>query len=273
MNAAALMQEVSAEPDARRVNYFDSPEAAARYAAARPRGHERILTLLRLYLERELPVARALDVGCGAGASTVALLPFARHVTGVEPSSFMLAQAPARAGVVYRKGHAEALPFAAGEFDLLTVASAYHWFDHERFLREAARVLRPGGWLVLYKVGSTGSLVAGPEYDLWWRESFRVRYPRVARNGEPLTAARAAQFGFIERAYEAQVRCQTVTLREQVENLLSHSSVIRGTDQRGESVAVTRAWLTRELERFFPEGRAVIEFEDWLHLVQRRSES
>ncbi len=254
------------------VNYFDSEEVALRYAAARPRGHERILTLLRLYMERELPVARALDVGCGTGASTVALMPFARQVTGLDPSSFMLAQAPARPGVTYRKGHAEALPFGAGEFDLLTVASAYHWFDHERFLREAARVLRPGGWLVLYKVGSTGSVLAGPEYEFWWRESFRVRYPRVARNGEPLTAERAAQFGFAERAHEAQTRRVTVTLRDQVENLLSHSSVIRATDHRGEMVAAAREWLTRELAPFFPQGSAQIEFKDWLHLVQRRDE-
>lgn len=273
MNAIHLTLDRPSANGTRLVNYFDSPEVAARYAAARPRGHERILTLLRLYLERELPVARALDVGCGTGASTVALLPFARHVTGLDPSSFMLAQAPARPGVVYRKGFAESLPFGANEFDLLTVASAYHWFDHDRFLREAARVLRPGAWLVLYKVGSSGAVSSDPEFRTWWRECFRVRYPRVARNGEALTAERAVSFGLLERAHEVQTRWAEVSLRAHVENLLAHSSVIRATDHRGESVESAREWLTRELTPFFPGGVAQIEFEDWLHLLQRKEGS
>lgn len=269
MSCAPSILEHSAAGITRPTNYFDSPAVAARYAAARPRGHERILTLLKLYLERELPVARALDVGCGAGASTVALLPFARQVIGLDSSSFMLAQAPRPAGVTYRKGFAEALPFGTSEFDLVTVASAYHWFDHDCFLREAARVLRPGGWLVVYKVGSTGTVLAGSAYQTWWRESFRTRYPRVARNGDPLTAERAASFGLIERAHEGQVRRTAVTLSAQVENLLSHSSVISATRDRGESVESIRQWLTRELTPFFPAGTAEMEFEDWLHVLQR----
>ena len=58
------------------VNYFTAPESARRYATGRPSGHARVLEVLQRELASHLPVERALDVGCGTGHSTVALLPF-----------------------------------------------------------------------------------------------------------------------------------------------------------------------------------------------------
>jgi SAM-dependent methyltransferase len=138
------------------VNYFTAPAAAQHYATNRPRGHAHVLEVMHRALAGHLPVHHALDVGCGTGHSTIALLPYAESIEGIDSSSEMLVLAPRDPRIVYRKGYAEALPFRDADFDLVTVSSAYHWFDHDRFLREAARVLRPGGWLVLYKAGSTG---------------------------------------------------------------------------------------------------------------------
>jgi hypothetical protein len=67
-----------------------------------------------------------------------------------------------------------------------------------------------------------------------------------------------------------QVRRSLVALDVYVENLLSHSSVIRATDHRGETVATARHWLMNELAAFFPGGSAEIEYQDWLHVLQRR---
>jgi SAM-dependent methyltransferase len=44
---------------------------------------------------------------------------------------------------------AEALPFRDGSFDIVTCASAFHWFDHDRALPEIRRCLRPGGRLAI----------------------------------------------------------------------------------------------------------------------------
>lgn len=49
----------------------------------------------------------------------------------------------------HRSGPAEELPFPDGSVDLLTAASAAHWFDTERFLKEAERVLKPHGCIAL----------------------------------------------------------------------------------------------------------------------------
>lgn len=52
-------------------------------------------------------------------------------------------------GCTCRKGTAEELPFVDDSVDLLTAASAAHWFDPQRFLAEACRVLKPRGCIAL----------------------------------------------------------------------------------------------------------------------------
>jgi SAM-dependent methyltransferase len=46
-------------------------------------------------------------------------------------------------------GTAEMIPAADATMDAVVVGQAFHWFDPSRALPEAARVLRPGGWLAL----------------------------------------------------------------------------------------------------------------------------
>jgi len=247
------------------------PSAALRYAAGRPTGHAGVLGALQHAMAGELPVECALDVGCGTGQSTVALLSYARRIVGIDPSSEMLAQTPRHPRIDYRKGHAEALPFRRGDFDLVTVSSAYHWFDHERFLGEAARVLRAHGWLVLYKVGSMGRIDRRPDFDRWRRDSLRARYPKVARNSEPLTAEVAARFGFTETTCETISHQRRHTLDSYVNNLMTHSSVIRVVDGGQEPVSAARAWLRAELAPFFEEGGTEFTHEAQLHVLKRES--
>jgi len=60
----------------------------------------------------------------------------------------MLRYAPHNDRIHYTLTPAEQLPFETGFFDLLTVSSGVHWFDIERFIAEARRVLKSKGWLV-----------------------------------------------------------------------------------------------------------------------------
>lgn len=61
--------------------------------------------------------------------------------------------APSCLSLIDRVGTAEELPFPDGSVDLLTAASAAHWFDAERFIKEAVRVLKPRGCLALFGYG------------------------------------------------------------------------------------------------------------------------
>ena len=94
------------------------------------------------------------DLGCGTGAMTAALAPFVRRVVAVDASREMLGAARDRvagaANVELRSGEIEALPVADGELDAaLLVLVLHHLAEPRAALAEAARVLRPGGRLIV----------------------------------------------------------------------------------------------------------------------------
>lgn len=96
---------------------------------------------------------RMLDIGCGTGIQLVAnlgQLPQLR-ATGLDLHEEMLAVARAKTpGVTWVQGDASALPFADGEFDYVSAQLCFHHFlDQRGALAEAARVLAPGGRLVM----------------------------------------------------------------------------------------------------------------------------
>jgi SAM-dependent methyltransferase len=93
---------------------------------------------------------RVLDLGAGSGSLTDALVTAGHAVVAAEPSRAMLAQLAARGlDVPLVQSGAEALPFAPGSFDVVTVATAFHWFDATVALPQVAAVLEPGGRLAL----------------------------------------------------------------------------------------------------------------------------
>ncbi|XP_061579933.1 putative methyltransferase DDB_G0268948 [Cololabis saira] len=106
------------------------------------------------YLDKKKgqPHVLAVDLGCGTGQNTRLLAPCFQKVVGIDISDCQLEEARAVPGypnITYSKGPAEELPFPDGSVDLLTAASAAHWFDREKFFVEANRVLKPRGCIAL----------------------------------------------------------------------------------------------------------------------------
>lgn len=101
-------------------------------------------------------ITDVLDIGTGTGRVLALIAPRAERALGIDASREMLAVARAnldRAGLRHasvRQGDLHQLPLLPASFDLVTMHQVLHYLDAPgRAIGEAARVLRPGGRLVL----------------------------------------------------------------------------------------------------------------------------
>jgi ubiquinone/menaquinone biosynthesis C-methylase UbiE len=113
---------------------------------------ERMLELARLRGDE-----RVLDIATGGGHTALAFAPHVREVVASDLTPAMLAAAARHlaergaTNVRFEIADAESLPFAGGEFDVVTARFAPHHFpEPAAFVSETARVLRPGGRLVIF---------------------------------------------------------------------------------------------------------------------------
>jgi ubiquinone/menaquinone biosynthesis C-methylase UbiE len=100
------------------------------------------------------PSDRLLDVGCGTGPQVRDAAPIVKRVVGIDLSTAMIREAAGLAADVVNASFAvadsERLPFADGTFTaVLCSLSFHHYPDPERGVGEMARVLAPGGRLVI----------------------------------------------------------------------------------------------------------------------------
>jgi ubiquinone/menaquinone biosynthesis C-methylase UbiE len=139
---------------------------------AQPRGDERLL-----------------DIATGGGHTALAFAPYVREVlaTDLTPRMLEVAEAFVReqgaANVTFQLADAEALPFPEADFDLVTTRIAPHHFPNpQQYVREVARVLRPGGLFVL----DDNMAPADQDLDLFqnrfeqWRDPGHVRNNTIA---------------------------------------------------------------------------------------------
>ena len=126
-------------------DYFSS--VAAQYAANRPQYPEELFAwLASLVAQHEL----ALDVGTGNGQAATRLAEHFSQVIATDPSAEQLANAVQNERVSYRIAKAEESGLQDQSADLITAATAAHWFDHMAFHAEVDRVLKPGGVLAVW---------------------------------------------------------------------------------------------------------------------------
>jgi SAM-dependent methyltransferase len=247
-------------------NYFAHVSSADRYALGRPYYHP--LVIERLVKFTRIPrFARALDVACGAGLSTRALAAVADKLDAIDNSPAMLAHAPLLPNVTYQQGAAENLPFAENTFDVISVSSAFHWFDQDQFLREAARVLKPRGWLCIYKNVFTGEMRENADFKPWLSDVYLAKYKTPPRERKRLTCEYTVEFGLNLAGRESVPNDVPLTCEQLTAYFLSQSNVIAAVEHGTESIEDVEAWIDQGVGPFFNQPVGTFVFTSDIHYL------
>jgi ubiquinone/menaquinone biosynthesis C-methylase UbiE len=237
------------------MNYFDPQSAAARYAKGRPYFHLHVASRIQAYLSLLKPVARALDVGCGTGLSSLSLKAIARHIVGIDSAAEMIALAPRDPQIAYCVALAEHLPANDHAFDLFTLSSVFHWLNRSAFLGEARRVLRASGWLIVYDNYFSARMEENPQFQAWAHDHYWPRYPSPPRARVGFSVEDSAKEGFQFIGHEDYQNVVTFSIETLVDYLVTQSNIIAAVEGGKERIEDVRQWLTESVTPFF-EDRA-----------------
>ena len=181
---------------------------------------------------KALPASMALDVACGGGFSTRALVAAGHRVTGTDltPESVVAARGATPPGAArWAVGAAERLPFSPATFGVVACRiAAHHFGDIAAFVAEVRRVLAPHGVFLL--IDTVVPLDAGVAD--WINRVERMRDPSHVRALSVSSWARLARDAGLEIDEE-----RTVRKRHEVEPWLRRSGCV------GEAAQAVRSHL------------------------------
>lgn len=249
---------------------YQSARLAAGYAYHRPAVHPHIIAKLSERLQITTKLRRALDIGCGAGLSTAALEPWVEMAVGIEPMATMLAHRAA----VSTQSHfvvakAEALPFAAHSFDLMTAAGSLNYAELNRFFPEATRVLTAAGVLAIYDF-SEGKRLRNDQRLEHWYEAFKHRYPSPPGYALAIQALDYKRYGLELFAYEPLEVAVPMTYESYVRYALSETSVELAIS-RGVPETEIRTWCQDTLSDIFDATPRDVLFDAYIAYVRREN--
>lgn len=153
---------------------------------------ERLERKLILELLGDVKSRCVLDIGCGDGDLAIDLWRRGAKVVGIDASSAMIAAAEARArqhgaDAAFYVATADRLPFPPEQFDIVVAVTILCFVENPASVfREVARVLRPGGRMVIGELGKWSTWAAARRIRAWlgsrlWRRG-RFRTARELRS-------------------------------------------------------------------------------------------
>jgi len=234
-------------------NYFNHKEAAKRYKTGRPNFHSLVVDKIKTQLRLEKKLDICLDVACGTGLLTEALLNISEKVIGLDNSEGMLSQANENERINYILGEAEDLSVVKGFVDLISVSSAFHWLDQAAFLKTSYEKLKQDKYLVIHNNSFTSSTKDGDSnlFKNWMKESYLKKFASPKRNQKPVDQSEISSMGFEivkDDKFENVVPFNKAGL---INYLITQSNVISNVELGEYTLDEVKNWLSEELAVHF----------------------
>ncbi len=247
---------------------YDSDRLARCYARSRPPIHDAICARIFAALPDGYKVHCALDVGCGAGASTAPLTTRATRVIGIDPYLPMLLQARRRLPMAtFVQATADALPTSTASMELVTAAGSLNYTDIDLSLAEVARVLSPNGYLAIYDF-STGRVLPQDDATASRFLSFEQKFPWPEGYAMDLAQLPYAAHGLTQYFCDAFVIEIGMSADEYVEYVMGETNV-EAAISRGLSEPDARRACGEIFVPLFAHGSRRIGFNAVLALARK----
>lgn len=241
------------------MSFFATSDVASGYAQSRPYFHPEVIQRIKAYIGIDHKYRCALDVGCGAGLSTLALREIAASVVGVDSSAAMVESAIREEGIEYFNYPAENLPFQR-RFELVTLAGSVNWIDRPQFFSEAKRILNADSFVVVYDNNILGIMEEDDRFETWYRDSYLKKYPKPPRDESPITREEAVGYGFEFVHSEDYTNKVKFTLDGFIDYILTQSNITVALEKETEGADAIREWFASSSAPFFQSAERTLMF-------------
>jgi SAM-dependent methyltransferase len=248
------------------VRSFDS--AAAEYDAARPSYPEGVYEILGA-LSGGLAAKVIGDGGAGTGVVSRQLLERDATVVAFDPGAGMLRRALERTPELRALvAEAASIPVGPDVFDLLCFGQSWHWVDQAAGVREAARVLKSGGWWAAWWNHPWADSEEWFDAFCTQLETRCPGYSRDSRDVDWCSELIAASDHFLPPLRHIVPWHRQVSVEDWLVDLRSHSYLI---DLGEPDASALIADIETIVRRRFDRGIMTVPYETRLWAAQRRS--
>jgi len=226
-------------------NYFHHQTVAKRYKAGRPDFHALVAEKIKSHLKLQNKVSVCLDVACGTGLLTKALLEISERVIGIDNSEGMLKQAEQNPRIDYILGQAEDLKMINGSMDLITVSSAFHWFDQTAFLKSGYAKLKQNCYIVIHNNSFT--LTTDDKdcdaFKNWMVDVYLKKFASPERNQKSVNQSEIQEIGYEFAGEDKFGNVVSFNVEGLMNYLITQSNVISNVELGKYSIEEVKHWL------------------------------